>query len=248
MMSRTVEGTRKLKISELHRRGMLVPGAAGPWYWTYADDGTVTRIVRLRYGTHLEIVMEHRGETVGQRVRVERTACHLGGSRPWFRCHCGRRVATLFDGGGAFACRRCLQLSYSIQREAARYRPLHRAQSLRMKLGGSGNMMAPFPDRPRYMRRTRYAQLMARGDRLDQAATVAMTTWTAGVWPGPIAAFGTAAATDPVTGTVVASPPSGIPNGINGLFVANWIDGQDTIYLEARQALTSRLMAKRTSD
>jgi hypothetical protein len=51
------------------------------------------------------------------------------------------------------------------------------------------------------------------------------TTWSAGSWPGPTAGFGTQTATDPVTGTVVTSPPDGIQNGINNLYVANWIDG-----------------------
>jgi len=51
------------------------------------------------------------------------------------------------------------------------------------------------------------------------------TTWTLGTRIGPIAAFGTSSATDPMTGSVVTSPANGIPNGINGLYVANWIDG-----------------------
>jgi hypothetical protein len=42
---------------------------------------------------------------------------------------------------------------------------------------------------------------------------------------GPTAAFGTQTAIDPATGTVANSPPNGIPNGINNLYVANWIDG-----------------------
>src|SRR5436190_177778 len=50
------------------------------------------------------------------------------------------------------------------------------------------------------------------------------TTWSGGSL-GPSAGFGTQTATDPVTGTVVTSPPDGIHNGINNLYIANWIDG-----------------------
>jgi hypothetical protein len=54
-------------------------------------------------------------------VGIERTPCHVGGSRPWFICPalgCGRRVAILY-GGGIFACRLCFQLAYASAREEA---------------------------------------------------------------------------------------------------------------------------------
>ncbi len=50
------------------------------------------------------------------------------------------------------------------------------------------------------------------------------TTWATGVGPGPGVHL-TNVASDPVTGSVVTSPPNGIHNGINEVYVANWIDG-----------------------
>ncbi len=44
----------------------------------------------------------------------------------------------------------------------ARWRPIDRAQSVRMTLRGSANLVERFPERPRYMRRKRYARLRQR--------------------------------------------------------------------------------------
>ena len=52
-------------------------------------------------------------------VMLERTPCHYGGERVWFRCPrmgCGRRVAILY-AAKYFVCRHCLRLAYESQRE-----------------------------------------------------------------------------------------------------------------------------------
>jgi hypothetical protein len=54
---------------------------------------------------------------------------------------------------------RCLRLSYESQVATARWRSIDRAQSIRMRLGGSPNVTEPFPERPRYMRRAKYERL-----------------------------------------------------------------------------------------
>jgi len=39
-------------------------------------------------------------EPVVMHIPVERTPCHFGGSRPWFRCpQCDTRVSVLYDAG-----------------------------------------------------------------------------------------------------------------------------------------------------
>jgi hypothetical protein len=97
-----------------------------------------------------------------QFIRVERTACRYGGSRPWFRCACGGRVAVLFDAGKGFFCRRCLRLGYECQQATARWRSIDRAQTIRMRLGGCPSVLEPFPARPRYMRIKKYERLRER--------------------------------------------------------------------------------------
>ena len=61
---------------------------------------------------------------------------------------CGQRVAILY-GYSIFACRECHQLAYQSQRETADNRALLRAQNIRKKLGGSANMLEPFPPKPK---------------------------------------------------------------------------------------------------
>jgi hypothetical protein len=98
------------------------------------------------------------------------TRCHFGGARPWLRCSgcpdgrgCGRRVAKLYLAiASVFACRRCHGLGYRSQLESPEHRAITKAQKLRVRLGGSGNLLDPFPGRPpRMHRRTYYRRLAA---------------------------------------------------------------------------------------
>jgi hypothetical protein len=85
--------------------------------------------------------------------------------RPWagLRCDgCGRRAAKLYLGDGlVFACRLCRDLGYASQLENRRYRAITKARKLRVRLGGSGNLLDPFPKRPRGMHRRTYDRLQA---------------------------------------------------------------------------------------
>ena len=86
-------------------------------------------------------------EDVQQAVQIDWTLCNFG-ERPWFICPgaaCGRRVAVLYGPGRYFLCRHCYDLVYESQRDNATYRALHKAQAIRERLGGSANMMEPFP-------------------------------------------------------------------------------------------------------
>ena len=106
---------------------------------------------------------------VEQRVPITWTACHFGGHRAWFRCpvyfkgrYCGRRVALLYGAGELLACRRCYGLAYASQQETPMYRGVNRARKIRMRLGGSPDLLQPFPKRSRGMHRGTYMRLRAR--------------------------------------------------------------------------------------
>jgi hypothetical protein len=111
-------------------------------------------------------------KSLGQRVPLVWTRCHLGGARPWFQCTghsdgqgCGRRAAKLYLGrSSAFACRCCHNLAYASQSENPRYRAISRAQKLRMRLGASANLLERFPPKPRGMHRRTYYRLLGQGD------------------------------------------------------------------------------------
>jgi hypothetical protein len=107
---------------------------------------------------------------VAQRVPLTSTPCHLGGTRRWFLCPqhaadgqpCNRRAAKLYLRGHAFGCRRCLGLAYATQRESPRFRAITKAQHLRIRLGGTTNLLEDFPARPKRMHGRTYDRLLAR--------------------------------------------------------------------------------------
>jgi hypothetical protein len=116
-----------------------------------------------------------------QRVPILWTACHFGGRRPWFRCavystgrYCGRRVAVLYAAGDRFACRHCYGLCYASQQESPQSRFIRRSRRIRMRLGGSPDLLQPFPKRPRGMHQRTYMRLRARDLLLLKASVGAL--------------------------------------------------------------------------
>ena len=107
---------------------------------------------------------------IQQRVHLTWTKCHLGGKRPWFRCpvssngkYCGRRVAKLHAAGDLFACRQCSGLAYESQQDSSEPDPgLNKAEKIRIRLGGTGSMIAPFPPKPKGMHWKTYCRLQTR--------------------------------------------------------------------------------------
>ena len=72
---------------------------------------------------------------------------------------CGRACRVLF--GSPFRCRMCHGLRYNSQYESWAGRAMGRVQSLRARLGGSANLLEPFPPRPKHMQSRTYARLRA---------------------------------------------------------------------------------------
>ena len=114
---------------------------------------------------------------VREPVPLSWTACNFGGERPWFVCPgagCGRRVALLYGPGRSFLCRRCYDLGYESQRESGMYRALHKAQDIRERLGGSANMMEPFPEKPRWLHWSTYERLWWEHHEAETAQLIGM--------------------------------------------------------------------------
>ncbi len=113
------------------------------------------------------VILSYRTATPGQErvkheypVLLERTKCHYGGERVWFRCPargCGRRVAILY-GGTIFACRNCHQLAYSTQHESVTARANSRAWGIRERCGGVGCLLDPL-FRPKGMHHRTFRRL-----------------------------------------------------------------------------------------
>jgi hypothetical protein len=76
--------------------------------------------------------------------------------------YCGRRVAVLYAAGDLFACRHCYRLCYASQQESRQSRFIRRSRKIRMRLGGSPDLLQPFPKRPPGMHQRTYMRLRAR--------------------------------------------------------------------------------------
>jgi hypothetical protein len=165
MSKRSTDEMHALDIRKIARAGLLKPGGSFNWNWSRGGNvlasigGNVdtANSVTLHYRTR-----RHGGEWQDKRyqVMVEWTACHLGGTRPWWNCPCcGRRVAVLW-GGSIYACRQCQQINYESTRTAESSKPFDRAGKLRDRLGWVPGVAYGMGDRPKGMHMTTYARLL----------------------------------------------------------------------------------------
>ena len=71
-------------------------------------------------------------------VMLERTPCHFGGHRLWFRCPipgCFRRVKKLYVHRSGEGCRTCVGLDYATHRASRDELVRLRAEKIRRRLG-----------------------------------------------------------------------------------------------------------------
>lgn len=180
----TVDDMKALRISRLSRDGWLHSGLTCKYSWTVGGhprgDIRVTAEadhVVLNYRTR-----EQGGDwqDASYPVQIDRTPCHLGGTRPWFLCPargCGRRAAILY-GGKVFACRRCHGLAYPSENEGPRDRATRRADNLRDRLQWPpGIMEGSGWGKPKHMHHATYRRLVKEYEYHEAAALGAMMNW-----------------------------------------------------------------------
>ena len=183
----TTDECHGLDIRDLYRDGLLKPGSWFSWRWLRGDreTGSIRGFVYQD-----KLVLSYRSklggewEDVKEPVPLEWTPCNFGGERPWFVCPgvvngvaCGRRVAVLYGPGKYFLCRHCYDLRYESQREDKSHRALRRAQKIRHQLGGSANMMEPFPDKPKGMHHHTYMKLFWEHHEAEMEHLAGMREW-----------------------------------------------------------------------
>jgi hypothetical protein len=172
----TCESCPSIDVREWQRKGLLRTGQEFSWSWTRSGDAAGSITVRVEDAA---VVLSYRSccpgssewKSIQQRVPIRLTACHFGGVRPWFVCsaycnghYCSRRAAILYCAGELFACRRCYGLPYASQQETPLHRHLEQARKIRMRLGGSADLLEPFPARPKGMHRRTFQRLRARAE------------------------------------------------------------------------------------
>jgi hypothetical protein len=176
-------------VRYLHREGLLNPGRWFSLRWSRAarETGSIQGVVSVGdLADQVTLLYRHRrglgGEWANVREPVELawTACNFGGERPWFICPgigCGRRVALLYGPGRYFLCRHCYDLRYESQCEDKTRRALRRAQKIRKRLGGSTNMMEPFPERPKELHHKTYMRLFWEHHEAEMEQLTGMREW-----------------------------------------------------------------------
>jgi hypothetical protein len=185
----TTEECHGLDVRSLHRDGCLKPGNCFQSSWSRAGK-EIASIRGFVYRDRVILSYRHRSrlggkwEDVKELVPLQWTPCNFGGERPWFICPgvvdavgCGRRVAILYGPGKYFLCRHCYDLRYESQREDKKDRALRRAQKIRKRLGGSANMMEPFPEKPKAMHHDTYMRLFWEHHEAEMEQLSGMREW-----------------------------------------------------------------------
>ncbi len=185
----TTDECHSVDVRYLHREGLLKQGHWFSLHWSRAgrETGSIRCAVQGNEKPERVILTyRHRNgpgdewDEVGEPVTLTWTACNFGGGRPWFICPgagCGRRVAVLYGPGRYFLCRHCYDLTYESQRENGMTRALRRAQAIRGRLGGSANMMEPFPEKPKGMHWNTYERLWWEHDEADMEQLAGLREW-----------------------------------------------------------------------
>jgi hypothetical protein len=170
----TTSNYHQLDVRDWHRHGWLERPFFFCHWWK-------VEIVASTRSAPAVMCLYHRSEPARQglpdRVRFEWTSCNYGGSRPWFLCPgCERRVAILYVGS-TLACRHCRQLTYDSQHDSGFRRLVRRSRSIRLKLGGSPSLMAPFPEKPNGMHWCTYRRLRDKAVGRDGIFIAALEGW-----------------------------------------------------------------------
>ncbi|MFN7822754.1 MAG: hypothetical protein ACK5PO_07370 [Bacteroidota bacterium] len=142
------------------REGILgTPGRCGSWGWRLNGE-PLASLTYASQGHQVTVSTEQ----VWQVLEVERTPCHYGGTRAWFRCPtCTRRVAIVYwRGGRSFGCRVCWQLAYRSQSQDALARSISREARITARLTEPGL-------RPKGMHRKTFARILEEVERCDAA-------------------------------------------------------------------------------
>jgi hypothetical protein len=133
---RTLHSTRRPRLA---REGLLRPGAGADLSIASHVVGrsAIVRLVAEEESIRLYAWGSDQSVRLCCRVRVERTGCRYGGTRPWFRCpRCDSRRAVLFGfaSDGRFGCWGCMDLVYASQDERKMSRLWRKQAILERKL------------------------------------------------------------------------------------------------------------------
>jgi hypothetical protein len=145
MPALSVEHSLPIDVRRLVKAG----GRAGVVQCGSSSLGYELDLARLRLSLH----WTSQGRPFVYVMKLSETRPYYGGLRWWAQCpRCQRRCAVLnILGGVELGCRVCLQLAYGCTRETAFALACRRVRRIRLRLGASGDLLAPLPKKPRGM-------------------------------------------------------------------------------------------------
>lgn len=153
-----------LDIRRIQQEGLLKSGLTFGWNWsrrskTMSSIGVSVGIDSVT----LSYLQSWRGgdwQSCSDTVLLTWTPCNYGGQRAWWLCPCcGRRVAMLYSGRNAHACRHCFFLAYRSQRETEGDLAARRADKLGKRLGWQGGILSIPSGKPKGMHWSTYERL-----------------------------------------------------------------------------------------
>ena len=142
---RKCEHLLALDVRVLARRGRLTPGMSYSWAWSRGGEPAGNVLVHTDTD-HVRLIYTctpygSDPQACDYSVRIERTRCHFGGLRAWFRCpRCWSLRAVIYGvaNDGKFGCRGCMRLGYASETESVVDRINRKLHKLQAKLGADG--------------------------------------------------------------------------------------------------------------
>ena len=139
MSKSEADNIKKIETSFLKKHGYFTGWRSGTITWTSGYNGNQSsvgiEVSTMNDENYIRIHYTQTDNSTGEKkdfdykVQLEKTSCHFGGFRYWFKCslyksgqYCGRRVGVLYKDGDWFGCRHCYELTYSSRKTNKKYR------------------------------------------------------------------------------------------------------------------------------
>jgi len=170
-----VDDCLQIDINRLIKKGYITEQKLSlVWTWSRRRGESSVGLTISRVGMNLSYTTAQ-GKNIDYFVPLTYTQTRFG-ERPWFSCpKCGSKAAKLYFKDTHFLCRHCQQLSYNSQSEARCINLVERVRKIRRTLGikemavnCSTRLLA---NRPRYMHKSTYNNLLDKAEQLELMAS-----------------------------------------------------------------------------